>query len=396
MSYEIILLGVAVLIAVGILLHHPSKTLGLPSLLIFMGVGLSLGNGEFDFVYDNLTITSTVGVIALNMIVFVGGINTSTESIKLAYKEGGVLATFGVFFTTVILGLLLYPLTDWSLIICLLFAAVVSSTDAAAVFSILESKKLKLKEKTDTVLEFESATNDPVALVMVMILTGIALAPEQAISTWDIGQTLILQIVLGIAVAFVVAKIAVWALNSIHLEEYGLIPVFVLACAIIAAYGAELAGGNILIASYVAGVIMGNGMKRGGEVTKHFFNSLSWLAQSLMFIILGLQIFPQTLFSVFALSIVPAALLMLVARPLAVQLCYLPFTQASWKKRLFISSIGLKGATPIVFSLIPAAAGVDGAIELVHMVFFIVLFSVVLQGAAIEPLAKKLKLNIDS
>ncbi|GIU35524.1 K+/H+ antiporter [Shewanella colwelliana] len=396
MSYEIILLGVAVLIAVGILLHHPSKTLGLPSLLIFMGVGLSLGNGEFDFVYDNLTITSTVGVIALNMIVFVGGINTSTESIKLAYKEGGILATFGVFFTTVILGLLLYPLTDWSLIICLLFAAVVSSTDAAAVFSILESKKLKLKEKTDTVLEFESATNDPVALVMVMILTGIALAPEQAISAWDIGQTLVLQIVLGIAVAFVVAKIAVWALNSIHLEEYGLIPVFVLACAIIAAYGSELAGGNILIASYVAGVIMGNGMKRGGEVTKHFFNSLSWLAQSLMFIILGLQIFPQTLFSVFALSIVPAALLMLVARPLAVQLCYLPFTQASWKKRLFISSIGLKGATPIVFSLIPAAAGVDGAIELVHMVFFIVLFSVVLQGAAIEPLAKKLKLNIDS
>ncbi|MDX1279598.1 potassium/proton antiporter [Shewanella colwelliana] len=396
MPYEIILLGVAALIAVGILLHHPSKTLGIPSLLIFMGVGLSLGNGEFDFVYDNLTITSTVGVIALNMIVFVGGINTSTESIKLAYKEGGILATFGVFFTTVILGLLLYPLTDWGLIICLLFAAVVSSTDAAAVFSILESKKLKLKEKTDTVLEFESATNDPVALVMVMILTGIALAPEQAISAWDIGQTLVLQIVLGIAVAFVVAKIAVWALNSIHLEEYGLIPVFVLACAIIAAYGSELAGGNILIASYVAGVVIGNGMKRGGEVTKHFFNSMSWLAQSLMFIILGLQIFPQTLFSVFMLSIIPAALLMLVARPLAVQLCYLPFTQASWRKRLFISSIGLKGATPIVFSLIPAAAGVDGAIELVHVVFFIVLFSVILQGAAIEPLAKKLKLNIDS
>ncbi|MCZ4335894.1 potassium/proton antiporter [Shewanella colwelliana] len=396
MPYEIILLGVAALIAVGILLHHPSKTLGIPSLLIFMGVGLSLGNGEFDFVYDNLTITSTVGVIALNMIVFVGGINTSTESIKLAYKEGGILATFGVFFTTVILGLLLYPLTDWGLIICLLFAAVVSSTDAAAVFSILESKKLKLKEKTDTVLEFESATNDPVALVMVMILTGIALAPEQAISAWDIGQTLVLQIVLGIAVAFVVAKIAVWALNSIHLEEYGLIPVFVLACAIIAAYGSELAGGNILIASYVAGVVIGNGMKRGGEVTKHFFNSMSWLAQSLMFIILGLQIFPQTLFSVFMLSIIPAALLMLVARPLAVQLCYLPFTQASWRKRLFISSIGLKGATPIVFSLIPAAAGVEGAIELVHVVFFIVLFSVILQGAAIEPLAKKLKLNSDS
>lgn len=394
MSYEVILLGVAALIAVGILLHHPSKTLGIPSLLIFMGVGLSLGNGEFSFVYDNLLVTSTVGAVALNIIVFVGGINTSTDSIKLAYKEGGVLATFGVFFTTVILGGLLYPLTDWSLVICLLFAAIVSSTDAAAVFSILESKKLKLKEKTDTVLEFESATNDPVALVMVMILTGIALAPGKAISVWEIGQMLALQIILGIGIAFVVGKLAVAALNSIQLQEYGLIPVFVLASFIIAAYGSDLAGGNILIASYVCGVVIGNGIKRGGEITKHFFNSISWLAQSLMFIILGLQIFPQTLFSVFALSLIPAALLMFVARPLAVQLCYLPFIKASWKKRLFISSIGLKGATPIVFSLIPAAAGVEGAIELVHVVFFIVLFSIVLQGAAIEPLAKKLKLNI--
>ena len=393
MSYEILLLGIAMLIAIGILLHHPSKTIGIPSLLIFMGVGLALGNGEFDFVYDNLAVTSMVGAVALNIIVFVGGINTSNESIKLAYKEGGVLSTFGVLFTTLILAALLYPLTEWSLVICLLFAAIVSSTDAAAVFSILKSKKLKLKEKTDTVLEFESATNDPVALVMVVILTGIALAPEKAISGWEIAQTLLIQLGAGIIIAYLVGRLAVYLLNTIHLEEYGLIPVFVLASFIIAAYGSDLAGGNILIASYVVGVVIGNGIKRGREVNKHFFNSLSWLAQSLMFIILGLQIFPQTLFSVFFLSLIPAALLMFVARPLAVQLCYLPFRKASWRKRLFISSIGLKGATPIVFSLIPAAAGVEGAIELVHMVFFIVLFSILLQGGAIEPLANKLKLN---
>ena len=393
MSYEILLLGIALLIAIGILLHHPSKTLGIPSQLIFMGVGLALGNGEFDFVYDNLAVTSMVGAVALNIIVFVGGINTSNESIKLAYKEGGVLSTFGVLFTTLILAALLYPLTEWSLVICLLFAAIVSSTDAAAVFSILKSKKLKLKEKTDTVLEFESATNDPVALVMVVILTGIALAPEKAISGWESAQTLLIQLGAGIIIAYLVGRLAVYLLNTIHLEEYGLIPVFVLASFIIAAYGSDLAGGNILIASYVVGVVIGNGIKRGREVNKHFFNSLSWLAQSLMFIILGLQIFPQTLFSVFFLSLIPAALLMFVARPLAVQLCYLPFRKASWRKRLFISSIGLKGATPIVFSLIPAAAGVEGAIELVHMVFFIVLFSILLQGGAIEPLANKLKLN---
>lgn len=393
MTYEIILLGVAILVAVGILLHHPSKTLGIPSLLIFMGVGLGLGNGEFNFVYDNLALTSTVGAIALNIIVFVGGINTSTQSIKLAYKEGGMLATFGVLFTTVSLAALLHFILGWELITCLLFAAIVSSTDAAAVFSILESKKLKLKEQTDTVLEFESATNDPVALVMVTILTAIALAPTEVVSYSEISITLAQQIFVGIVFAYLIGKLAVYLLNHVKLEEYGLIPVFILASFIIAAYGSELLGGNILIASYVVGVVIGNGISRGGEVSKHFFNSLSWLAQSLMFIILGLQIFPQTLFNVFMVSLIPAALLMFVARPLAVQLCYLPFTQASWKKRMLISAIGLKGATPIVFALIPATAGVPGSIDIVHMVFFIVLFSILLQGAALEPLAKKLKLD---
>ncbi|GDY26996.1 MULTISPECIES: potassium/proton antiporter [unclassified Agarivorans] len=395
MPYQLVLLGLAGLIAVGILLHHPSRTLGIPSLLIFMGVGLSIGNGEFNFVYDNLQVTSLVGSFALNIIVFVGGINTPISNIKLAYKEGGVLSTLGVLFTSFIFAIIFHLVSDYDFVYCLLFAAVVSSTDAAAVFSILESKKLKLKESTDTVLEFESATNDPVALIMVVILTGLSLAPDSGVSALEISQTLTLQIVGGLAIGYVVGKLCVIALRQISLQEYGLIPVFVLACFILAAYGSELAGGNILVASYVAGVVIGNGLKRGKEVNKHFFNSVSWLAQAIMFIILGLQIFPQQLLEVVWLALIPSVLLMLVARPLAVQLCYLPFTKASWKKRLFISSIGLKGATPIVFALIPAAAGVEGALEMMHMVFFVVLYSVFIQGAAIEPLAKKLKLNQD-
>ncbi|WP_411993166.1 potassium/proton antiporter [Agarivorans sp. DSG3-1] len=395
MPYQLVLLGLAGLIAVGILLHHPSRTLGIPSLLIFMGVGLSIGNGEFNFVYDNLQVTSLVGSFALNIIVFVGGINTPISNIKLAYKEGGVLSTLGVLFTSFIFAIIFHLVSDYDFVYCLLFAAVVSSTDAAAVFSILESKKLKLKESTDTVLEFESATNDPVALIMVVILTGLSLAPDSGVSALEISQTLTLQIVGGLTIGYVVGKLCVIALRQISLQEYGLIPVFVLACFILAAYGSELAGGNILVASYVAGVVIGNGLKRGKEVNKHFFNSVSWLAQAIMFIILGLQIFPQQLLEVVWLALIPSVLLMLVARPLAVQLCYLPFTKASWKKRLFISSIGLKGATPIVFALIPAAAGVEGALEMMHMVFFVVLYSVFIQGAAIEPLAKKLKLNQD-
>lgn len=394
MSYQMILMGVAALVAIGVLLHHPSRTLGIPSLLIFMGVGLALGNGEFDFIYDDLAITSLVGSVALNIIVFVGGLNTSTANIKVAYREGGVLSSLGVLLTTLFFAVMISFLFDFSFIICLLFAAVVSSTDAAAVFSILESKKLNLKEQTATVLEFESATNDPVALLLVVLLTQMALFPEMSVSLAEMGQMLFLQLFCGLVFSFLVGKLAVWLLNHIHLEEYGLIPVFLLAVFVLAAYGSESLGGNILLASYVVGVVLGNGVARGILVSRHFFNSFSWLAQALMFIILGLQMFPQDLAVVFFKSLLPAVLLVLVARPLAVQICYLPFIKASWKKRLFISAIGLKGATPIVFALIPAAAGVEGANQMLHMVFFIVLISVFVQGGAIEPLAKQLNLDI--
>ncbi|RJG49529.1 potassium/proton antiporter [Motilimonas pumila] len=393
MTLEIGMLGLAILVAVGILLHQPSKTLGIPSLLIFMGVGLAFGNGEFDFTYDNLGLTSLVGSIALNMIVFVGGLNTSTQSIRLAWREGGVLSSFGVLFTSIIFALLMHYLFAIDLLWCLLFAAVVSSTDAAAVFSILESKKLKLKENTDTILEFESATNDPVALLMVILLTDIIMSQGAGqTDAWSIATILSQQIVVGIAMGGLLAWLSVVALNSIKLEEYGLIPVYVLACFMMIMQSTELLGGNVLIALYIGGVVIGNSISRGREVNKHFYNSLSWLAQSLMFVILGLQIFPQSLAEVFWVSLFPAVLLCVVARPLAVQLCYLPFWRASWRKRLFISSIGLKGATPIVFALIPATAGVEGSMNMVHMVFFVVLFSVCVQGSLIEPLAKKLDL----
>lgn len=395
MTLQIAFVLMACLVALGILLHQPSKTLGIPSLLIFIGVGLMFGNGEFNFIYDNLALTSLIGSIALNVIVFVGGLNTSTSAIRVAFKEGGILSTIGVLLTTVLLGGMLYFITDFNFLACLLFAAVVSSTDAAAVFSILESKKLKLKHNTDTVLEFESATNDPVALLMVTILTGILAMSGDPVTVGFITVTLLQQVVVGLLVGYAVGKICVGLLNAIKLEEYGLIPVFVMACFFIATYGGELLGGNILIASYVSGVMIGNNLQRGREVSRHFFNSVSWLAQALMFIILGLQFFPKELFSDALASILPAIALIFVARPAAVFLSYLPFRKVERNKKLFISAIGLKGATPIVFALIPAAAGVEGAQQMAHMVFFIVLISVVLQGAALEPLADKLGLRQD-
>ena len=395
MTYQLVLVYIAALIGVGILLHHPSRTFGLPSLLIFMGVGLSIGNGEWGFSYDNIELTSLVGSIALNIIVFVGGFNTSTKNIRIAFKEGGLLSTVGILLTTFIFAVLISFVLDFSFVLCLLCAAIVSSTDAAAVFSILKSKKLRLKEQTGTVLEFESATNDPIALILVILLTKLALMPNQPISAYEIMLDLVIEVLSAVTIAYLVGQLSAWLLNTIKLEEYGLIPVFILASFVLATYGSEFAGGNILLASYVVGVVIGNGIKRGKEISVHFFNSFSWLAQALMFIIIGLQIFPQQLFDVFLVSLIPALLLIFIARPLAVQICYLPFFKASWRKRLFISAIGLKGATPIVFSLIPAAAGVEGSLTIINIVFFIVVTSIFIQGGAIELLARKLQLNIE-
>lgn len=220
-----------------------------------------------------------------------------------------------------------------------------------------------------------------------------ALAPDAPFSASALATNLLIQISVAMIVAYLVGKLSAWLLNHIKLEELGLIPIFILASFVLATYGSEMLGGNILLASYIVGVVIGNGIERGKVVSIHFFNSVSWLAQALMFIILGLQIFPSELVKVFWQSLAPAMLLILVARPLAVQICYLLFPSASWQKRLFVSAIGLKGATPIVFALIPAAAGFPEAIEMAHMVFFIVLFSVVIQGGAIDILAKKLKLK---
>ncbi|CDT25346.1 Sodium/hydrogen exchanger [Vibrio coralliirubri] len=393
MNFELAMIEFSALIGLGILLHHPSRTLGLPSLLIFMAVGLVIGSGQFGFIYNDFALTSAVGGITLNIIVFVSGLSTSTHKIKVSYKEGGTLSSLGVVLTTITFAVIIFFLFDLPTIQCLLFGAVASSTDAAAVFSILKSKKLRLKDDIDTILEFESATNDPVALMLVVLLTSLSLDQSSMPSLGSMSADLFLQIFVAMIVAFVAGKLCCYLLNNIKLEEYGLIPVFILVFAVLAMYGSELFGGNILLAAYVVGVTIGNDLKRGKKISRHFFNSLSWLAQAVLFVALGLQIVPQELFKVFLQSLLPAFSLILVARPIAVQLCYLPFRKTSWRKRLFISSIGLKGATPIVFALIPAAAGVDNAIAMVHIVFFVVIISVLVQGGAIKMLATKLELQ---
>ncbi|BDD04367.1 potassium/proton antiporter [Aureibacter tunicatorum] len=386
---------ISILVVFGILIYNPAKFLGIPSFIIFMGIGLFLGNGDLgDPVFDDPQLTELLSGLALNIIIFDGGFNTSIENVKTAYKEGMILSTVGVLITAALLGGFTWLVTDLPLMSALIFGAVVSSTDAAAVFGILEARKLKLKHKTGTILEFESATNDPMALVLVTVLTSLSAGSGEMLSVYDLIWTFIKLIVVGLAIGIGLGLLTKIALDKISFQENGLIPIFTLCMFFIATYGSKLLDGNILISSYVFGLIIGNGTYKGRELNQSFNNSISWMAQALMFLFLGLQIFPDQLIRVFFISFLPAIFLILAARPLATYLCYLPFKNIPYQKKLFIAMIGLKGATPIVFAFIPLVKGVPNSPEIFNMVFYIVMYSIIIQGALLDPLAKKLSLKI--
>jgi cell volume regulation protein A len=394
MSTEVITILLSSFVVIGILIYNYTKLLGLPAFIVFMGIGLILGDGAMGGpTYDNPKLTEFLCNMSLNIIIFVGGFNTSYQSIKLAWKEGLVLSTVGVLLTAVILGYFTWWVTGLPLIICILFGAIVSSTDAAVVFSIIESKQIKLKNHTGTILEFESATNDPMALILVTLFTTIALGGESANLSLEVVIFEFLGLlVIGAFAGVLFGFITKWILKRVNFPDIGLVPIFILAMFFIASYSGSLLGGNLLIASYIFGVIAGNSEYKGKKNSLYFTNSLSWLAQALMFLFLGLQIFVADLKAVFLLSILPSLFLIFVARPVAVLACYLPFRKVQWNKRFFISFIGLKGATPIVFAFIPLMQGVAHSETLFDMVFYVVMFSVIIQGTLLKPAAKWLKL----
>ena len=391
MSPELAIILFSALVFISILLYNPAHRYGIPALLIFIGVGIGLGNGGYDrFTYDYPAFTDIISSLALNLIIFTGGLHTSLRRIRPVLAEGLILSTLGVLLTALILGYFIFLVTGLNLLSSILLGAVVSSTDAAAVFSILQSKKLKLKENTDTTLEFESATNDPMAMVLVLGLTLLVLNPATEISFFILF--FVKQLGIGSIVGIAFGLLAGWLLTRVTFQEKGLVPIFVLACVFLATLGSELLGGNRLIASYLIGITLGNREFDGKENTLPFFNSTSWLSQVTMFILLGLQVFPEELITYLTVSLLPAGFLILFARPVSVFICMI-FTKSTIRKKLFVSWVGLKGATPIVFAFIPVLQGVDRANEIFNMVFFVVLCSILIQGTTIGVFAKWLGLE---
>lgn len=368
----------------------PSRRYGVPALILYLGVGFVFGNGgQYDFLFDYPEYVSFYSQLAIGLIVFVGGLTTPSINIQKAWKQGLALSTIGVVVTSVLIGGFCYYVFGLNFLSGFLIGAILSATDAAAVYSILEVKKLRLKENIAEILEFESTTNDPFAYFLTITLTG--LIATQGHLSWFIIGDLLSQTFFGIFLGGSVGLALAGLLRKFQLEIKGLYPVLILAVFLIILGASPRLGANSLLALFVAGFVIGNFMKEAKDHAADFFGSFSWLMQISLFIVLGLQSDPLRIFSNMPIALGIMLFLIFIARPVSVFGIYL-FGKASKEKQTFISWVGLRGATPIAFALIPLTHDLEIGKFAFDVAFVVVCFSVLLQGSTLEWLAVRLKL----
>ena len=391
-SENILLIG-SLLLFLSIIAGKTSYKFGVPTLILFLGVGIMAGSEGvfFKINFDNPKLAQFIGIVSLNFILFSGGLETRWKSIRPVLSQGIVLSTLGVFLTAISLGLFVWYITNnffdyqFSLFESLLLGAIVSSTDAAAVFSILRSKSLDLKDNLRPTLEFESGSNDPMANVLTITFLTLVQIPDQ-----PIGGLIFMffqQIILGGALGFAFGKISHRIINKIHLSFEGLYPVLVIVLMFITFSATDMLGGNGFLAIYVCAVYLGNqNFIHKGSVLK-MFDGLAWLMQIVLFLTLGLLVTPSQIIPLIGIGLLISVFLMIVARPLSVFLSTIPF-KMSFARRSYISWVGLRGAVPIVFATYPLLAGIDKANIIFNLVFFISVTSVLIQGTTLSPVAK--------
>ena len=379
------------LLAISVLFSRASQRFGVPIALLFLGVGMLAGSeGIGGIAFNDYQFAFRIGVLALALILFDGGLNTPLDAVRRAVGPAGVLATIGVAGTATLVAVGAHYLgLGWGE--ALLLGAVVSSTDAAAVFAVLRGSGLQLKRRVSVTLEVESGINDPVAVILTTVLTQNLLTPGAA-AGWRIPVEIVVQIAVGGAFGAGVGYGGRYLLSRLALSAGGLYPVMTLAFGLVAFGLATLAHGSGFLAVYLAGLLLGNGPLpyRAGLLRVH--DALAWLSQVGMFLILGLLVFPSRLLSVAAVGLGIALLLGLVVRPLVVWLCLLPFRYPR-REVLYIGWVGLRGAVPIVLATFPVLAGAPGAERLFDLVFFIVVVNALVQGGSVAWLTQKLGLQ---
>ena len=388
-SVERLFFVASVLIIISLLSSKLSGRFGIPALLLFLAVGMLAGSDGFGGIsFDNPHLAKTISTGALIFILFSGAIETDWDSVKQVTWSSISLSTLGVLITALLMGFFSYYLFNFSWIESLLFGAIISSTDIAAVFTILRSKKIHLKKNVKSIIEVEAASNDPIAIILTLFFMRMLISPES--SVFNLVLLLVSQITIGLAFGWVMGKIIPWLINHFQLEYKGLYPVLFVSLVLFLYSLTTLLGGNGFLSIYVAGLLIGRSEFIHKEDLIRFNDGIAWLAQIIMFITLGLLVFPSQLIGSIGIDLLVALFLIFIARPIAVFIS-LMFSQFRIKEKMIISWIGLRGAVPIILATYPLTSGLPKAHDIFNLVFFVVLTSIALQGVLIPWVAKWLK-----
>lgn len=391
-TLELTLIAGSVLILASVLVSKISDRWGIPTLLLFLALGMLAGSdGPGGIAFDDPEIANAVGIVCLAMILFSGGLDTRWESVRPVLGPSLSLATVGVVITAALVGLLAGRIFGLPWQGALLMGAIVSSTDAAAVFSILRSRGVSLKGRLRPLLELESGSNDPMAVFLT--LAALQLVMGTAESAGEIVLLLLRQMGLGALLGFAAGELLARLLNRVRLGYDGLYPVLTLAFALLTYAATAALGGSGFLAVYVAGVALGRHDYVHRRSLERFHNGVSWLMQITLFLTLGLLSFPSQILPLAKYGAIIALWLMLVARPAAVMLSLLPFRSVSLREKILISWVGLRGAAPILLATYPLVAGAPLSDVVFNVVFFVVLVSVIAQGTTIPLAARLLKVD---
>ena len=393
---NVVLVG-ALLLFVAVMAGKVAYRFGAPALLLFLGVGMLFG---LNFIsYRSVEMTQFVGMIALCIILFTGGMDTKFSEIKPIIGPGVVLATVGVVMTAFVLAGFVWLVAPWLGIeipfaLALLRASTRSSTDSASVFSILRSKKQGLKQNLRPLLELESGSNDPMAYMMTILLISVVSNTSSGVGLGMSVVFFVVQMVVGALSGYLIGRLAVWTINRINLVNHSLYSVLLLAFIFFSFAFTDLIKGNGYLAVYLSGLVIGNHKLQQKRPLTVFFDGFTWLMQIVMFLTLGLFVNSNELLEprVLILGGLVGAFMILVARPLTVFTCLLPFRKFTTKARLYVSWVGLRGAVPILFAIYPLMAHVENAGLLFNVVFLGTIISLLVQGTTVSGMANLLGL----
>ena len=393
---NVVLVG-ALLLFVAVMAGKVAYRFGAPALLLFLGVGMLFGLNFISF--RSVEMTQFVGMIALCIILFTGGMDTKFSEIKPIIGPGVVLATAGVVMTAFVLAGFVWLVAPWlgiemPFVLALLLASTMSSTDSASVFSILRSKKQGLKQNLRPLLELESGSNDPMAYMMTILLISVV---SNASGSTGLGMSVVffvVQMIVGAVSGYLIGRLAVWTINRIKLANHSLYSVLLLAFIFFSFAFTDLIKGNGYLAVYLSGLVIGNHKLEQKRSLTVFFDGFTWLMQIVMFLTLGLFVNSDELLQpeVLLLGGLVGAFMILVARPLTVFACLLPFRKFTTKARLYVSWVGLRGAVPILFAIYPLMANVENAGLLFNVVFLGTIISLLVQGTTVSGMANLLGL----